>query len=105
MREDQVLSSHSFYGFNKNVFFYNIIKPKLKTIEYNVRPFKNLTILGKTKGLKKIVSPVMQRVKPTKRFCVSLGTKWSKRYRPFETGKNDRGEIKINVHIIIKFLE
>ena len=43
-------------------------------------------ILGKTKGLKKIVSPVMQLVKPTKRFCVSLGTKWSERYRPFETG-------------------
>ena len=77
MREDPVLSSHSFYGFDKNVFFYNIVKPKLKTIKYNVRPIKSQMILGKTKGWKKIVSPVMQLVKPTKRFCVSLGTKWS----------------------------
>ena len=50
MREDQVLSSHSFYGFDKNVFFYNIIKPKLKTIKYNVIPIKNKMILGRKKS-------------------------------------------------------
>ena len=37
MREYQVLSSHSIYGFDINVLFWKIIKLKLNSLNYNVK--------------------------------------------------------------------
>ena len=45
MRQDPVLNSHSFNGFDKNVFFNMIIRLKLKSNNYNVRTIKYKQVL------------------------------------------------------------
>ena len=42
MRDDHVLNSHIFNGFDKNRVFNMFIKPKLKTIKYNVINIKKI---------------------------------------------------------------
>ena len=68
MRDDLVLNSYSFNGFDKNAFSNMIIRLKLKSINTILVLIKLHVIYEKLKAGKKYLLPVMQLDEPRKTF-------------------------------------